>query len=394
MAEGFADVKIRLPLVPKRLQRQVRRQFAEWVSNPVLLDILGEDEGDTSVKDTGYPARVVRIIQETPKSVTVEVALEGGYRLNYRAGQHVCVSFLLGKTWFRRSFSFSSCPEENRISFTVKRILHGRVSSYVAERLRIGERVILDHPEGEFVLPAESTHDQRYVFLAAGSGIVPIYSMIKDLLGKNPLIDITLVYCNRTPEDAIFRRDLEVAERKHPHLKVIWHYTRRDGYGHDHSRRLTGEKVLALVGDAAQASYYVCAPAGLAKSFLETLTAIGVPESRARFELFTAASHVSEAAELRPRAVVFETSGLLNRQVAVEQTRVETLLETATTAGVKIATPCAGTNCKVCKVKISHGTVVMDEPNNLSVDEAQSGYVLACVAYPCEDVAIQLPRTQ
>lgn len=380
--------------MPKRLQRQVRRQFAEWVSNPVLLDILGEDEGDTSIKDTGYPARVVRITQETSKSVTVEVVLEGGYRLNYRAGQHVCVSFLLGKTWFRRIYSFSSCPEENRITFTTKRIVHGRVSSYIAERLRIGERVIIENPQGEFVLPAESTHDQRYVFLAAGSGIVPVYSMIKDLLGKNPLIDITLVYCNRTPEDAIFRRDLEQAERKHSHLKVIWHYTRRDGYGHDHSRRLTGEKVLALIGDATQASYYVCAPAGLAKSFLETLTAIGVPESRARFELFSAASHVSEDAELRPRTVTFESVGLVNRQVTVEQPRVETLLETATAAGVKISPQCAGANCKACRVKITQGSAVMDEPNSLSVDESQSGYVLACVAYPCEDISVQLPRTQ
>jgi ring-1,2-phenylacetyl-CoA epoxidase subunit PaaE len=387
-------VKIRLPLVPKKLQRQMRRQFAEWVSNPVLLDILGEEEGDTSIKDTGYPARVMRISQETSKSVTVEIALEGGYRLNYRAGQHVCVSFLIGKTWFRRTFSFSSCPEENRITFTVKRILHGRVSSYVAERLRVGERIIIDDPEGDFVLPAESTYDQRYVFLAAGSGIVPVYSMIKDLLGKNALADIALVYCNRTPEEAIFRREIEVAERKHSHLKVIWHYTRRDGYGHDHSRRLTGEKVLALIGDATQANYYVCAPAGLAKSYLETLTAIGVPENRARFELFSAASHVSEAAELRPRTIVFETTGLISRQVSVTQSRVETVLETAASAGINFSPACAGANCRACKLKIVQGSAVMDEPNSLSVDEASSGQVLACVAYPCEDLSVQLPRSQ
>lgn len=380
--------------MPRRLQRQVRRQIAEWVSSPVLLDMLGEEEGDVSIKDTGYSARVVRISQETSKAVTVEVALEGGYRMNYRAGQHVCVSFALGNTWFRRTFSFSSCPEENRMAFTVKRILHGRVSSYVAERLRIGERVIIEDPSGEFVLPTESPYEQRYVFLAAGSGIVPVYSMIKDLLGKHALADITLVYCNRTPDDALFRREIEAIERKRPQVKVHWHYTRREGYGHDHGRRLTGEKVLAMIGDATQANYYVCAPAGLAKSFLEALTAIGVPESRAKFELYSASSHVSESAELRPRELVFETAGLIARQVVVTQTRVETLLDSALAAGVKIPHQCTVGNCNACKLKIVQGTAVMDEPNSLSVDDAQSGHVLACVAYPCEDLVIQVPRSQ
>lgn len=386
-------MKIRLPFVPKRLQRQVRRQFAEWISNPALLDILGDDdEGDVSIKDTGYPARVVRITQENARAVTVEVALEGGYRLNYRAGQHFAASFHLGNSWFRRTYSFSSSPEENRITFTVKRILQGRVSSYIAERLRIGERIMIEDPEGDFVLPSEKTEEQRYVFLAAGSGIAPIYSMIKDLIGKNRLADITLVYCNRTPEEAIFRREIEALERKHHQLKIHWHYTRREGYGHDHSRRLTGEKALALIGDAGQAHYYVCAPAGLAKSVLAALTAIGVPESRARFELYSAASHVSEGAELRPRNVTFETAGLIARHVSVEQKRVETLLETANAAGVKIPHNCTVGNCNECKLKVVQGSAVMDEPNSLSVDDAQSGYVLACVAYPCEDLVLQIPR--
>lgn len=385
-------MKIRLPLVPRRLQRQVRRQIAEWVSNPVLLDILGEEDGDVSVKDTGYPARVVRISQETSRAVTVEVALEGGYRLNYRAGQHVFVSFLLGKTWFRRKFSFSSCPEENRITFTVKRILHGRVSSYVAERLRIGERVIIEEPEGDFVLPVASPYEQRYMFLAAGSGIVPVFSIMKDLLGKNPLADITLVYCNRTPEDTLFRREIEAIERKHVSVKVHWHYTRREGYGHDHGRRLNGEKVLALIGDATQATYFVCAPAGLAKSFLEALTAIGVPENRARFELYSAAGQVSESAELRPRTIVFELAGMLGRQWRVEQTDVETLLETAIKAGVRLPQPCSAGSCNLCRVRILQGSAVMDEPNGLSVDDAQAGYTLACVAYACEDLVIQVPK--
>lgn len=387
-------MKIKLPFVPRRLQQQVRRQVAEWISNPTVLDMLGEEGGDVSIKDTGYPARVLRITRQTSRAVTVELVLEGGYRLNYRAGQSICVSFQLGNSLFRRTFSLSSCPEENRIAFTAKSILHGRISSFIAEKLKIGERVIIEDPQGDFVLPTEKPYEQRYVMLAAGSGIVPIFSMIKDLLGKNALADITLVYCNRTTDEVLFRRDIESLEHKHSGFKVHWHYTRREGYGHDHSRRLNGEKVLALIADAAQAFYYVCAPVGLASSFLDALNAIGIPESAVKFELFSAPAHVTEDAELQPRRVVFENPGLLGGSVSVDQKQVETLLDTASRAGIKISQHCTVGNCKACKVKVLQGTAVMDEPNSLSTDEALAGYVLACVAYPCEDVVVQLPRKQ
>jgi hypothetical protein len=35
--------------------------------------------------------------------------------------------------------------------------------------------------------------------------------------------------------------------------------------------------------------------------------------------------------------------------------------------------------------------VLMDEPNGLSIEDARSGYVLACLAYPCEAVVVRLP---
>ena len=71
--------------------------------------------------------------------------------------------------------------------------------------------------------------------------------------------------------------------------------------------------------------------------------------------------------------------------------QVETLLETANRNNVKIASSCTMGTCKSCKVKVKRGSVVMDEPNMLSMQEAEDGYVLACVAYPCESVLVKLP---
>ncbi|CBL44505.1 phenylacetate-CoA oxygenase/reductase, PaaK subunit [gamma proteobacterium HdN1] len=345
-----------------------------------------------SIRDSGYSGRVVRVIQETETAVTFEVALEHGFRLNFRSGQHALASFPLGNTWFRRVLSFSSSPDENYLAFTVKQVWHGRVSTYITERLRVGERVVIDSPQGEFTLPLDAPESQRYVFLAAGSGIVPIFSMIKELLGRNELADITLVYTNRSPENVLFKRALEVLDFRHESFKIHWHYTRKEGDVSDHSQRLSGDAVLELVGDAGPAHYYVSTQAALAKSFLDALAASGVSETHVHFELFSAASHVTDGVELQPRRITFEYSSLLGKEVTVQQKQVETLLETANAAGVAVPYNCTLGNCHACKLKVVHGSTVMDEPNTLSIQDAQAGYVLACVTYPCEDVVVQVPR--
>ena len=383
-------VKRHLPFVPRRLQDRVLRGVTA-----VFGDVLGqflEDDADVSIKGSAYPARIVRVERETARTVTLQLELEQGYRLHYKAGQSVCISFAIGPVLWRRHYALSSAPEENRVAITVQKIFQGRVSSWVLDRTITGQRVYLEDPHGDFVLPADNPQDQRYILLAAGAGIAPIRSLVVDLLGKNPQANITLVYCTRTDNDVVFRRELEAWEHRHPGFRLHLHQSRRDGYSNDLSRRLSGEQFLSLVGDVAGANIYLCAPAGLTKVVTDALSAIGVPESSVHIQLFSAQAHVTEMAELKPRTIVFEAQGLLASRYSLQQQHVTTLSEAAREAHVRIDQACTSGSCKACRVRLLHGSVVMDEPNTLSVDEARSGYVLACVAYPCEDVVVELPR--
>lgn len=384
-------MKVNLPFVPRVIQQQVRRYLAPWVDGN-LFGILDEDIGDVSIKSAAYPARVRKITSLNSRSVQIELQLEDGYRLHYRAGQSVCLTVQIGNTLFRRYYAISSSPEENRLTLAIKKIVQGRVSTFVNRDLHVGDRVYLEEPFGDFVLPVDNPFDRRYVMVAAGSGIVPVYSMIKDLLGKSAMSRITLVYCNRSPDEVMYRRELEGLAKRHSGLKIHWHYSRRDGYSQHMPNRLTGEKILSLIADAADAIYYVCAPAGLTKSFMDALAAVGVAEDAVKMELFSAPAHVTERSELKPRMVVFEAAGLLGGRITVEQKEIGTILDAAREAGVRIPQDCTMGNCKTCKLRVSKGVVVMDEPNALSLEEAEDGGVLACVAYPCENVVVQLPR--
>ena len=350
-------------------------------------------EEKVSIRDTSYPVRVIQVEHHGAIAVTLHLELLQGYRLRYKAGQFVRLAVEIGHNIFQRCYSLTSSPEDPHLRITVKRVFHGRVSNYLNDRVRAGDILYLDDPSGEFVLPEKSVQEERYVFVAAGSGIAPIYSLMGDLLGKNPETDIQLIYCNRSPEHTLFRKEIELLEKRNSGLRTHLLYTRRHDGGHDAKRRLNGEKLLGLVSDFQGARVYICGPAGLAKELISTLQQNGLPEGNLRVELFSTSPSMADNAFLKPRVVSFSRrKGLFSSPRIVRQRQVETILETAGKNGVKIPTNCTVGNCKSCKVKLKSGHAIMDEPNSLTSAESSDGYVLACVAYPCESIEVELPN--
>ncbi len=380
-----------------RIARTLSRTMPGWMRQRVGRVLQSRIPGapkagqTSSLTENDYRARVTHLQQETPRAVTITFELLEGYRLNYRSGQFVTVSVPVGRTLFQRCYAFSSAPDDNRYTITVQQIFQGRLSRHLAQSLKVGDEFFISEPGGDFVLPPERPADQRYVMVAAGAGIVPVYSLIKDLLGKNPAADIQLIYACRDASQCIFQRDLERLAKLHPGFRLHLQFTRKLGNQHDPARRLSGQAVLDLLADPANALIYLCGPYGLVNKCMETFRSIGMEESRIRIELFNAPPAGAAELNLKPRLLTFLPSTLLGKTRHVRQRQVETVLESARSAGIDLPYQCQSGSCKTCRLKVKSGSVIMDEPNLLSLEEAKEGYVLGCVAYPCENLVVQLP---
>lgn len=370
---------------PARIFQRVARAL------PLARKTSSVPRSTSTLLENAYEAVVTGVRRETSRSITVEFELLEGYRLNYKAGQCVTVSLPVGPTLFQRCYSFSSAPHESRYTITVQRIFHGRVSSYFNNSLSVGEHFYIDDPMGDFVLPVTHPEDQRYVMVAAGAGIVPLYSLIKDLLGKNPMADIQLIYASRNQEQAIFYRQLQRLEKAHPGFSLLFQFTRREGDGHDPYRRLNGEKILSRLADPASAIFYICGPYGLVSKCTEAFHNAGIPDSKIHIETFGSPPATLISDELKPRSITFLPPTVLGNTIRVRQKQVETVLDTARRNGVSIPQQCTVGNCQTCKIKIKSGMVIMDEPNSLSLEDAKNGYVLGCMSYPCESLIVKLP---
>ena len=160
----------------------------------------------------------------------------------------------------------ASSPASSKIlEITVKRAPNGGlVSNWLNDHLKIGNTLNLNGPFGKFSC-INHTHD-KILFLAAGSGIVPIMSMLRWLADTEARADIRLLLSFRTLEDIIYRDELMLIAARHKNINIAITLT-TDAIARYQWRGLTGrinkKMINKLAPDLPERTVYLCGPDAL-----------------------------------------------------------------------------------------------------------------------------------
>jgi ferredoxin-NADP reductase len=134
-----------------------------------------------------YEATVTDIQQLAPQIVQVTVAVTGN-AFTFRSGQWVNVRFPTGVA---RAYTIASAPHSADAVLLCVRVGSGKGGQALQE-LQEGDKVSIEGPHGDFVLPDDSTAD--LVLLAGDTGIAPMRSIVLDLLESRDPRAITVLY--------------------------------------------------------------------------------------------------------------------------------------------------------------------------------------------------------
>jgi ferredoxin-NADP reductase len=226
------------------------------------------------VRSLRHRLRVVRIVEEAPGVISLEIGGVHLERLNARAGQFFTWRFLTRDRWFEaHPFSLSAAPDGRRLRITVK-----GVGDYTAGLRAIppGTRVIAEGPFGAFT--SAMRRRPRVALIAGGVGITPIRALLEDLPGEPG--DITVVYRALQPDDVILRDELdELAALR----GVDVHYVVGD---HRDQELLSPEQLLRLVPDLPERDVYVCGPPAMTEATRASLGRSGVSRRHIFIEQF------------------------------------------------------------------------------------------------------------
>jgi len=206
--------------------------------------------------------------------------------LGFRAGQFLQVTLPVSGADQSKYFSFSNAPtEKGYIEFTKK--MTGSEFSRALESLRVGDKVKIKMPMGSFVLD-ETVPKQA--FLSGGIGITPIRSILKDAFDRQLPGNRVLFYSNRSPEDIVFREDLEDMAKNWKDLKLVFSLDTAEACPLDWKGKcgfINADMIREELPDYAERIFYVCGPPVMVKSLVSILQdQMKVPAARIKIENF------------------------------------------------------------------------------------------------------------
>ena len=225
-------------------------------------------------------ARLQSNFLATPTTRIVRVALEGA-PFTYRAGQAVSIAVQPDEP--ATPYSMASAPAETAVTgyleFLVKVDGSNRFGARVSS-LEPGIPLLLSQPIGRFTLPA-SAPDHPLLFIAGGTGIAPLRSMLVELVNSGRRAGMALVYSARRPEEFAYLDELRALDDAGT-LQLTLTLT-GDAQEWRHARGRAGDRHLAALA-TRDTMAFICGPPSMVTDIPEALVRLGVPRGQIRTE--------------------------------------------------------------------------------------------------------------
>lgn len=322
---------------------------------------------------------ITDIISETNDSKTFVFEKPDGF--TYQAGQYLTIQIgdFVTQT---RSYSFSSIPSDSDIRITIKRVENGLFSRYALDNLKIGDRLTIIGVFGEFVI---KNPKKEFIFFGAGSGIVPIFSIIKELLHQDTSTKISLYYSSSKPTSTIFFKDIfHLISAKHPNFHVEFYFSQNENAK---PRRLNNFEIPTILENHSKDSFvYICGPVDYSDVVLINTRTFGIPSENIFTEDFLA--YYEDGYEGEERLVPpdlgphFVKIKLHNKETTLKVQYPKSILETAIENGLHLPYSCFSGQCGNCAAKKKSGEIFMIYNQVLTNDEISDGWILTCQGFP------------
>jgi ferredoxin-NADP reductase len=329
---------------------------------------------------------VTKIERETNEAVSIYFK-NGTFfnKLKYKPGQFLTLYVPVNGKIEKRMYSFSCNPfTDKELKITVKEVKNGLVSRYLCNEVKIGDTFEVDKPQGSFFIQPHKNAQKQYILFAGGSGITPIFSIVKSVLIKEPKSKILLIYANKDKDSIIFHDEINELLNKYSSTFKTEHilYNNKITKENYHLGLASNELFLKIFykhGLSFENNIYmICGPFGYMEKTKEILGLNKVQKNQIAVEVFKSHEiNVFGKDSISDVEIIFDGE---THQIKVPGNK--SILSVAMSNNIALPYSCGSGMCSTCKVTLVKGEVEMAEVHFLEQSEVDNGKILTCISYP------------
>lgn len=237
----------------------------------------------TGIAEVAATVSEVNLISST----TIELKVTADADIAFLPGQYVNIQ--VPGTEQTRAYSFSSEPGSRDLSFLIRNVPGGLMSSYLVGTARTGDTLKLTGPMGSFYLRPV---DRPVLMLAGGTGLAPLLSMLEHFKANRSDQPVHLIYGVTNDDDLV---SLDALDAFAAELDNFTYATCVSSDGSDHPRKgyVTQHMEGAPLADG-NVDVYLCGPPPMVDAVLGYFRQEGIEPNAFHYEKFTPSVSAAE----------------------------------------------------------------------------------------------------
>lgn len=344
--------------------------------------------------------KIAKKVELTKNTFSLEFEIPKNLEENFKfeAGQFVSVKFQAHGKDVINDYSMTSAPYEKKICLGIKVNSSEGATAQLFKNYNEGDEILVSEPNGRFTLVSKPSEFRTIVAFAAGIGITPILSHLKNILHNESRTRLFLFFGNKNSEDLIYRDLLDNLARKcGERLQIFYFFSQEKTtdqffYGRldDRKLNLIINQILHLDDTDEESTIWdavdevlICGKGEMIKTLANACYHHGIPKKNIHFELFE---------EYNDDIYPFEKEFPLIENVEVEFKMLgkeyhtelpdnkEKILQQLLVQNFQVPYSCKSGICGSCECILEDGEVELLENEYLTEKEEANGHILACMS--------------